>query len=102
MKFLSKLKYILLLTVSIYNTASSLPINPFINTISPSMNANSVNKSSDIVITFTQDMNPATISNTNIKVFGYQTGLLSTSVIYNAVLKTATINPTEIIHYLSY
>ena len=73
----------------------STPINQYINTVSPSQNAVSVIKSSNITIVFTQDMNPATINNANIKVFGYQTGLLPVTVDYNVAGKTANINPNQ-------
>jgi len=84
---------LLSITFSFSKDVLSLPINPYIENVSPPMNANSVNKSSDIVIAFTQEMNPSTIANTNIKVFGYQTGLKEITVSYNPVLKTATLNP---------
>jgi hypothetical protein len=42
-----------------------------------------------------QDMNPGTITNTNIKVFGFQTGLLQVAVEYNVAGRTAVINPNH-------
>ena len=78
-------------TSMIYST----PINQYINTVSPPQNAVSVIKSSNITIVFTQDMNPATINNVNIKVFGYQTGLLPVTIDYNVGGKTANINPNQ-------
>ena len=95
------MKYIilLLLTVSLLffvpEKSYSTHINQYISSVSPSQNAVSVNKSSNIAITFTQDMNPATINNANIKVFGYQTGLLPVTIDYNAAGKTANINPNQ-------
>lgn len=95
------MKYIifLLLTVSLLFFATeksySTHINQYISSVSPSQNAVSVNKSSNITITFTQDMNPETINNANIKVFGYQTGLLPVTIDYNAAGKTANINPNQ-------
>ncbi|MEZ4822339.1 MAG: Ig-like domain-containing protein [Ignavibacteria bacterium] len=85
------------LIACILNTAMiySSPINQYINTVTPSQNAVSVNKASNITIVFTQDMNPATINNANIKVFGYQTGLLPVTIDYNAAGKTANINPNQ-------
>ncbi|MEO8666773.1 MAG: FG-GAP-like repeat-containing protein, partial [Ignavibacteria bacterium] len=71
----------------------SNPINAYIDNVSPTMNANSANKSSNITIVFTQEINPATINPANIKVFGYQTGLKSIVVDYNPATKTATLNP---------
>ncbi|MBP9192468.1 MAG: VCBS repeat-containing protein [Ignavibacteria bacterium] len=73
----------------------STPINQYINTITPSQNAISVIKSSNITIVFTQDMNPASVNNSNIKVFGYQTGLLPVTIDYNPVNKTANIIPNQ-------
>ena len=73
----------------------STPINQYINTVTPPQNAVSLNKASNITIAFTQDMNPATINNANIKVFGYQTGLLPVTIDYNAAGKTANINPNQ-------
>ncbi len=68
---------------------------PQVTSLSPLQNAISVNKSSDITVTFDQDMNASTLNSTNIKVFGFQTGLKSSSVSYNSGTKTATINPTS-------
>ncbi|MBK9332122.1 MAG: VCBS repeat-containing protein [Ignavibacteria bacterium] len=59
------------------------------------MNANSVVKSSDIVITFSQLMNGSLMTSGNIKVFGYQTGLMTASLDYNSVSNTLTINPVN-------
>ncbi len=73
----------------------STPINQYISSVTPTQNAVSVNKSSNITIVFTQDMNPATINNANIMVFGYQTGLLPVTIDYNQVNKTANINPNQ-------
>ena len=78
-----------IIIVSIFSSSIiySTPINQYINTVSPSQNAVSVIKSSNITIVFTNDMNPATINNANIKVFGYQTGLLPLTIDYNAAEK---------------
>lgn len=90
---------IILLSVSILffftEKNYSTTINQYINTVAPLQNAVSVNKSSNISIVFTQDMNPATINNSNIKVFGYQTGLLPVTIDYNEAGKTAYINPNQ-------
>ncbi|MFZ1322246.1 MAG: FG-GAP-like repeat-containing protein, partial [Ignavibacteria bacterium] len=66
-----------------------------VSNIAPTMNALNVYKSSNIAIVFSQDMNSSTIISSRIKVFGNQTGLVSASVSYNAVNKTATINPNS-------
>ncbi len=63
--------------------------------VTPYQNAINVNKSSDITAAFNQDMNASTINRSNIKVFGLQTGLKSSSVSYNAGTRTATINPNS-------
>ena len=91
-------KILLLLVLSIFFVTGrilSFPVNPYINNVTPSQNAVSVNKSSNITIVFTQDMNPTTISNANIKVFGFQTGFLPVTIDYNAAGKTANINPNQ-------
>ncbi|HRB00872.1 MAG TPA: hypothetical protein PK294_10590, partial [Ignavibacteria bacterium] len=57
---------IILVTIFSLLTSSeifSTPINQFINSVSPPLNANSVIKSSDIVITFEQVMNGSTMIN---------------------------------------
>ena len=90
---------IILLSVSILffftEKNYSTTINQYINTVAPLQNAVNVNKSSNISIVFTQDMNPATINNSNIKVFGYQTGLLPVTIDYYEAGKTAYINPNQ-------
>jgi len=75
--------------------ASAAPINAFIDNVTPPQNAINVNKSSNIDIVFVQAMNASTINSSNIKVFGLQTGILTTSISYNAGTKTATINPSN-------
>jgi len=91
------IKHFLLIYISFIsaNIVLSNPINPFINSVSPSMNAVSVNKSSNITIVFTEDMNAASVNGANIKVFGYQTGLLPVTIDYNPISKTANINPNQ-------
>ena len=86
---------ILIITFVCSLPLKSDPINQFINTVSPPMNANSVIKSSDIVITFVQLMNGSTMTDANIKVFGYKTGLMTASLDYNSVSNTLTINPVK-------
>jgi hypothetical protein len=74
-----------------YGSANIFPAQ--ITNIFPLQNAINVNKSSDITVEFGQEMNASTINSSNIKVFGFETGLLSTSISYNPGSKTATINP---------
>ncbi len=78
-------------------TTGGVTINniPVTTNVSPHQNEINVNKSSDITATFDQDMNASTINSSNIKVFGLQSGLLSSSVSYNAGTRTATINPNS-------
>jgi hypothetical protein len=61
----------------------------------PAQNAISVNRSSDITVAFGQDMSASTITNSNVRVFGFESGLLSTLVSYNSGNRTATINPVS-------
>jgi len=93
MKTLYKLGFTLFVIFFFNKTILALPINAFIDNVTPDVNAVNVSKSSDVMVVFTQNMNASTINSDNIKLFGYQTGLLSTSINYNAVTKTATINP---------
>ena len=95
MKNPNKLILIFILTFSSSLSLKSNPINPFINNVSPPMNANSVVKSSDIVITFSQLMNGSLMTAENVKVFGYQTGLMMATLDYNSVSNTLTINPVN-------
>jgi len=95
MKIPNKLILIFIFTFAFSISLKSNPINQFINTVSPPMNANSVVKSSDIVITFAQLMNGSLMTSDNIKIFGYQTGLMTASLDYNSVSNTLTINPVN-------
>ncbi|MDQ3022205.1 MAG: FG-GAP-like repeat-containing protein [Bacteroidota bacterium] len=95
MKNLNKIILIIIITFTCSISLKANPINQFINTVSPPMNANSVIKSSDIVISFEQFMNGSTMIAENIKVFGYQTGLMTASLDYNSVSNTLTINPVN-------
>ncbi|MBK7158601.1 MAG: Ig-like domain-containing protein [Ignavibacteria bacterium] len=56
-------------------------------------NAINISKISDITVVFTGEMDISTIINSNIRVFGFESGLLSTSINYNGGSRTATINP---------
>ena len=95
MKNLNKILFIITLNLTLSFSVNSTPINQFINSVSPPMNANSVVKSSNIVITFEQVMNGSTMTAANVKVFGYQTGLMTASLDYNSVDNTLTINPVN-------
>jgi len=95
MKKLNKKISIIVISIFLTSIAYSTPINQFINSVSPPMNSNIVVKSSDIQITFMQDMNGSLMTDENIKLFGYQTGLMTASHDYNSVTKTLTINPVN-------
>lgn len=69
--------------------------NSIITSVNPDQNEINVSKSTDISVSFGLDMNSSTINTTNIKVFGLQTGLKSSTVSYNAGTRTATINPNS-------
>lgn len=67
MKRLISTIFILLLSFLAVNNGISLPINPYINSVSPPLNANSVVKTLDIQINFTQDMNAIFMTENKIK-----------------------------------
>ncbi len=69
--------------------------NSLVTSVTPDQNEINVAKSADISVSFGVVMNSSTINSSNIKVFGLQTGLKSTSVSYNAGTGTATINPNS-------
>lgn len=85
----------ILVLIANLQQVKAIPINSFINTVSPAMNAVSVNKSTNITIIFTQEMKASTVNGANIKVFGYLTGLLPVTIDYNTITKTANINPNQ-------
>ncbi|MFZ1321277.1 MAG: FG-GAP-like repeat-containing protein [Ignavibacteria bacterium] len=95
MKKLYKVISFLAISILFSSSTFSTPINQFINSVSPTLNANSVVKSSDIVITFEQVMNGSTMTAANVKVFGYQTGLMTVSLDFNSVANTLTINTMD-------
>ena len=72
---------------------NAVPLSPFIISVSPGINTIHAGGSENIVISFTQDMNPATINNAGIKIYGFESGVLSSVAVYNAGSKTAIIDP---------
>ncbi|MEO7356852.1 MAG: FG-GAP-like repeat-containing protein [Ignavibacteria bacterium] len=88
-------KLSLLIVLFFGNISFSASINSFIENVTPSMNAVSVFKYANIKFLFVQDMNAASINNSNIKVFGYQSGLLEVSISYNPLNRTLTIDPAN-------
>ncbi|MBK8981900.1 MAG: VCBS repeat-containing protein [Ignavibacteria bacterium] len=99
MKNLNKILLIIILNLTFSYCVNSTPVNQFINSVSPPMNSNVVVKSSNIQINFMQDMNGSLMTDDNIKLFGYQTGLMTASLDYNSVTKTLTINPVNDFKY---
>ena len=95
MKLLISIISIILLSFLTVNNVISLPVNSYIHSVSPPLNANSVVKTLDIQINFTQDMNATFMTENNIKLFGYQTGLMTALYSYNPINKTLTINPNN-------
>ncbi|MDQ3194190.1 MAG: FG-GAP-like repeat-containing protein, partial [Bacteroidota bacterium] len=103
MKHILKFSFNLIIILSIFIFFSkgilAVPINAYIDNVTPSMNAVSASKYTNITIVFTQPMDPSTINNANIKVFGYQTGLLTINVSYNVITKTASLDPNQDLKY---
>jgi len=71
------------------------PINSFISGVSPDINCLNAGRSENIIIYFSQDMDPSTLNSSGIKVIGYETGLMNTVIAYNAAAKTVTIDPVN-------
>ena len=72
---------------------SSVYTPPEITHVSPSQNAISVNKSSDISVTFNQEMKVSTLNNDNIKVYASYSGFLNCAMSYDALQRKVIINP---------
>ncbi|MEO8665723.1 MAG: FG-GAP-like repeat-containing protein [Ignavibacteria bacterium] len=98
-KLIFNLTMLLLISFSFCKGILAVPINAYINNVTPSMNAVSASKYTNINIVFTQPMDPSTINNANIKVFGYQTGLLTINISYNSITKIATLDPDQDLKY---
>ncbi len=90
-----KLAVLFLLLVVFNKITFCTPINAFIDNVIPNQNSINVNRTTDIRVVFVGNMNASTINNAGIKVFGQQTGILTTSISYNAGTKTVTINPVN-------
>ncbi|MEO8664332.1 MAG: FG-GAP-like repeat-containing protein [Ignavibacteria bacterium] len=90
-------KFILttLVIICFNNISLSAPINTYIDNVIPKQNEVSANRSENITIRFTQNMDASTLNNSNIKVFGMMTGLLQISIVYNPAARTMTINPVK-------
>ena len=74
---------------------NAAPINLFISGVSPDINSLNAGRSENIIIYFSQDMDPSTLNSSGIKVNGYETGLMNTVIAYNAPAKTVTIDPVN-------
>ena len=74
---------------------NAIPVNPYINSVSPDINSLNAGRSQNIVIHFLQDMDPLTLNSTGIKISGNETGLMTIVITYNAATRTAEINPDE-------
>jgi hypothetical protein len=86
-----RMLFVIIFYFFIYNTAYSA----FIDHVSPLQNELNISKTSEITVVFSQDMNLSTIINSNIRVFGFESGLLSTSISYDAGSRTANIDPAN-------
>lgn len=69
--------------------------NSIITSVNPDQNEINVTKSSDVTVSFGVGMNTSSINSSNIKVFGHQSGLKTSTVSYNTGTRTATINPNS-------
>ena len=90
----TKLTLLALFTFCLESYNIAAPVNSFISSVSPGINSVNAGRSENIVIYFSQDMDPATINSTGILVSGYESGMLTTNIVYNAASKTAIIDPT--------
>jgi hypothetical protein len=85
---------LVLLTLFAIQKISALPINIYIDSLSPKQNAVNVSRASNIIVYFTQTMNSATINSNTIKVYSSLTGFKTCNITYNAVTKSAILDPT--------
>ncbi len=81
--------YVIIFYFFIYTSAYS----SFIDHVFPLQNALNISKTSDITVVFSEEMSISTITNSTIRVFGFESGLLSTTINYDGGSRTATINP---------
>jgi len=76
-----------------FRTSFSDPVNAFIQSVSPGMNSIGAEKSGNLIIVFTQNMDPSTINSESVKLTGSLTGKIDVSVSYNQIEKKAVIDP---------
>ena len=68
-----------------------------ISSVYPTQNEPKVNNTTDIIITFTEDIDSATLNNNTIRVYGSQKGLYTSSrIIYASDIRTVTFDPDSI------
>ena len=72
--------------------SSSFALLNIVTTV-PSRNALNVNRDVVISVVFTQDIAPATLTSSNIRVYGSQTGLYSATISYDSSTRTVMIDP---------
>jgi len=68
---------------------------PTITSFTPSRNALSVDKSSNLTLTFNSDINSATLTNSTVRINGSLSGLHPGVFSYNSGTRTVTIPPTS-------
>ena len=96
LKLIKKLFLPVLFTFFYISYIHAVPVNPYINAVSPDINSLNAGRSENIIIYFSQDMDPSTLNSLGIKVNGYETGHMNTVIVYNAAAKTVTIDPVNI------
>jgi outer membrane protein assembly factor BamB len=75
------------------NTMDGSSPHPTITSFTPTRNALNVARNTNISITFDQDINQSTLSNSTIKINGSLSGLYTGTFNYNSSTKTTTITP---------
>ena len=83
----------LILFLLVFISSSFAQLN--IVTTVPSRNALNVNRDVVISVVFTQDIDPATLTSSNIRVYGSQTGLYSATISYDSSTRTVMIDPVK-------
>jgi hypothetical protein len=61
----------------------------------PAKNANNINPSANVTITFSESLDQSTLTNANIRIFGSQSGLHPAVITYDDATKTITLNPNS-------
>ncbi len=90
-----KFAFSVLLIIFPVNNLNAVTLNPFINAVSPEINSLSAGISENIIIYFSQDMDPTTINSSGIIVYGYSTGYINTVIAYDPGDKKVTIDPVN-------